>query len=130
MSYASIKIPAAEMAQVRAAAAVQSRSVSSQVVHWIRLGQAFERDPNVGFIRVEQALKAQISVDQLNGAEQETYFDELEKRMDEPSELENQFFADRVTCGLGVGVDDDGNLITGAQALSDARPRVDALVSV
>jgi hypothetical protein len=69
MNFVSIKIPAAEMAQVRTAAALQGRSISSQAAHWLRLGQAFERDPMVGYSRVERALKAQLSMSELAGDE-------------------------------------------------------------
>jgi ParD-like antitoxin of type II bacterial toxin-antitoxin system len=111
MGFASIKIPAPEMALVRAAATLQNRSVSSQVVHWIRLGQAFERDPNVGFGRVEQALKAQISVDDLNGVEQEAYFDQFEDAMWTPTPQERTAFTELVMKPGAVGLDENDLLV-------------------
>lgn len=114
MRFTSIPISDAVPTQAHATAALQDGTVSSRVI----CGDGNSIDQAV--TRVERALKAQLSVDELNGAEQEAYFDELEKRMDAPSEFEDQFFAERARLGLGVGIGADGKLLTVAQALVTA----------
>lgn len=111
MNFVSIKIPAAEMARVRAEAALQSRSVSGQAAHWLRLGQAFERDPMVGYSRVERALKAQLSLDELTGEEQEEYFDKFAEAMRHPSEEDQAAFQKAVNHLGAVGLDENDGLV-------------------
>jgi hypothetical protein len=111
MKLVSIKIPESEIIQIRAAAALHDRSISGQAAHWIRLGQAFERDPMVGYSRVERALKAQLSLDQLSGAEQEAYFDKFAEMMRNPSEQDKVAFERAVNYPGAVGLDDNDNLI-------------------
>lgn len=110
MSHA-VKISDVEMDALREAAALQSRSLSGQAEHWLRLGRAFERDPRFGFAKVEQALKGLISPDELNDAEQEDYFEQLSDSYWAPSPVEDAFFADRRRRGVGVGMDEAGNMV-------------------
>jgi hypothetical protein len=61
--------------------------------------------------KVDQALEGQLSVDALDDAEQEEFFEGFAALTRKPSEREKAFFAARERLGLGVGLDDDGNLV-------------------
>ena len=108
---AAVKISDTEMAAIREAAKLQSRSIAGQAEHWLRLGRAFERDPRFGYAKVEQALKGLLDVDDLNDQEQEEFFDRVGSVLAAPSALEDAFFKDRQERGLGVGMDEAGNII-------------------
>jgi len=114
----AVKISDIEMIALREAAALQSRSLSGQAEHWLRLGRAFERDPRYGYAKVEQALKGLVSPDLLNDSEQEDYFVKLSASYWEPSPAEDAFFADMRARGEGVGMDEAGNIIVAAPIAS------------
>jgi hypothetical protein len=61
--------------------------------------------------RVEKALQGLISVDDLNGDEQEDYLDRFDESLSAPSPQMDAFFKDRQERGLGVGMDEAGNII-------------------
>lgn len=61
--------------------------------------------------RVNLALTGQLGIDQLNGDEQEEFFDRFAQEMRTPSAEELAFWAERRRLGLGVGMDDEGNLV-------------------
>lgn len=61
--------------------------------------------------RIDHALKGLLSVDELDGDEQEEFFDRFAALAREPSEQAMAFFAERERLGLGVGMDDEGNLV-------------------
>ena len=108
---AAVKISDVEMLALREAAALQSRSISGQAEHWLRLGRAFERDPRFGFVKVEQALNGLADIDDLSTADQEEYMDRFTALLSKPSSVSDAFFADRRGLGLGVGMDEAGNII-------------------
>ncbi|HSV51918.1 MAG TPA: hypothetical protein VLJ57_07370 [Burkholderiaceae bacterium] len=113
----AVKISDTEMKAVREAAAINSRSIAGQAEHWIRLGRAVERNPEFGYVKVERALKGLESVDDLSDNEQEMFLDGLSSRMKTPGPDEDAFWADRQKRGLGVGMDNSGNPVYGAQAI-------------
>jgi len=104
----AVKISDAEMEAVREAASLNSRSISGQAEHWIRLGRAVERDPRFGYVQIEEALKALRSIDTLTEQQQEAYLDRLEDEMAKETPAERAFWEDRQSKGLGVGMDEDG----------------------
>lgn len=61
--------------------------------------------------RVTQALAGLLAVDELTGDEQEEFFEGFAQKMATPSAEELVFWADRNRRGLGVGMDDAGNLV-------------------
>ena len=107
----AVKISAAEMAALREAAKLQSRSLSGQAEHWLRLGRAVERDPRFGYTKVEQTLKGLLAPVELNTQEQKEYFDQFAANLWEPSAKEDAFFADMQRRGVGVGMDEVGNIV-------------------
>lgn len=60
---------------------------------------------------VTRALNGELSPRELDEREQEDYLDRLEELQLQPSEAETQFFASRRLRGVGVGMDDEGNLV-------------------
>ena len=54
----AVRISEAEMAHLREAAALHSRSVAGQAEHWIRLGRLVERSPGFDFRKADAALAA------------------------------------------------------------------------
>lgn len=110
---AAVKISDIEMNFLRASAELQSRSISGQAEHWLRLGRAFESDPRFGYAKIEKALKGLLDPSELDGEEQEQYFDKLGEILRQPSTVEDDFFAEINGAGDGVGMDDAGNLVYG-----------------
>lgn len=108
---ATVKISLVEMDAAREAAQLHSRSVSAQVEHWIRLGRAVERDQRFGFAQVEEALRGLRSPDELSASQQEDYFDRLGDEMFVATPEQRAFFADRRKRGVGVGLDEAGQLV-------------------
>lgn len=106
----AVKISDLEYQAVREAAALNSRSLSGQAEHWIRIGRAVERDPSIAYSRIEQALRGLLPLRELDGDEQEAFFDHFAEKMEQPSESEAAFYADREKRGLGVGLDEAGRL--------------------
>lgn len=109
----AVKISEATMIALRDNAVLQSRSISGQAEHWLRLGQAFERDPRFGYARVEEALQGLVAPMELTDDEQEKYFDRLGESYGEPSPTEDAFFAEMNRRGEGVGLDENNNLVYG-----------------
>ena len=106
----AVKISDTEYEAVRVAAQVNSRSLSGQAEHWLRIGRAVERNPEIAYTRIERALHGLMSPDDLTGEEQEEYFDRFADKMGEVSEGERAYFAERERRGLGVGMDEAGKL--------------------
>lgn len=109
----AVKISDAEMKALREAAAMNSRSISGQAEHWMRIGRAFERSPEFGYSKIERALKGlePLALDALTETEQEAFFDALGASTDVPTAAENAFWADREQRGLGVGLDENDKLV-------------------
>ena len=106
----AVKISNSEMLHVREAAVVYHRSVAGQAEHWIRLGRAIERHPGFSHAKIEQALRGLLSPDDLDGDEQEEFFDQMENLTLKASPAEEAFWEQRRAQGLGVGMTDDGAL--------------------
>ena len=61
--------------------------------------------------KVELALEALVSLDDLNADEQELYVKKLFDGYREPSPVEDEFFADLRARGGAVGMDETGNIV-------------------
>lgn len=107
----SIKISDEEMALIREEAAISSRSIAGQVEHWIRIGRAIERSPNFTYQHIKDALCGRTSPDDLSAEEQEVFFDEFADSLWEVTPEQEDFFAERKKAGLGVGLDENDNLV-------------------
>ena len=84
---ATIKISDPVMLALRRASALHNRSIAGQAEFWMRLGRAVERNPDMTLIRVEQALQGLLDPSELNGDEQEQFFNGFGVAMDRPSAI-------------------------------------------
>ncbi|MET0540368.1 MAG: hypothetical protein ABWZ88_01295 [Variovorax sp.] len=109
----AVKISDHEMNALRDAARLSSRSISGQAEHWIRIGRAIERDPAMGYSRIEMALRGldPIALDTLGEAEQNAFIESMADAP--PTAGEKEFWRSRRQRGVGVGLDDDDNLVFG-----------------
>ncbi len=107
----SIKLPEAEMAILRAESALQSRSIAGQAEHWLRIGRAVEKSGVFDYGRIRETLEGRRDADTLSAEEQEVFFDEFADAMWETTPEQDAFFTARQRDGLGVGLDENDNLI-------------------
>lgn len=107
----AVKVSDSEMFELRRAASLQSRSLGGQAEYWMRLGRAFESNPVFGHAKVQQALKALVSPDDLSAEEQELYIEQLGQSHWEASPTEKTFFENLRARGGAVGMDEDGSIV-------------------
>jgi ParD-like antitoxin of type II ParDE toxin-antitoxin system len=107
---ASIKLSAALVDEARRDAPVFSRSLSGQVEHWARLGQAVESAPGFTLERVRAALDGTFSPSDLEDDEQAIFFELLGKRHSAGAD-QAAFAAELLQEPGNVGYDGDGNLV-------------------
>jgi hypothetical protein len=107
----SIKLADDIMKIVRRESELQSRSVSGQVAHWVRIGRAIEKSGNFDHARITAALAGQIDTTELTSEEKDVWLDSFVEKMGQPRSEEEAWFAQRRQLGLGVGLDTAGNLI-------------------
>ncbi len=111
----SIKISDQDMEIIRAEAELSSRSIAGQVTHWMKIGRAIERAPEFTYEHVRQALAAEKSPDALTGEEQAVYIDELLAAAAVETPQQAAFFEKRRREGLGVGTDENGDIVRQAE---------------
>lgn len=109
----AVKISDDDMEAVRHAAELHNRSLSGQAEHWLRLGRAVERDPRFGFVQIEEALRGLRPVGSLEPRQQDEFFARFADETLHPSEADHAYWSERKAQGLGVGLDDRGNLVLG-----------------
>ncbi len=109
----AVRISEPEMKALRAAAQINSRSIAGQAEHWMRIGRAVERDPTIAYSRIELALRGlhPIDLDTLSEAEQDAFLDRTADLEATPTAARAEFYADRRRRGLGVGMDEHGNIV-------------------
>lgn len=107
---ASLKLSSALVDDARRDAPVFNRSLSGQVEHWARLGQAIEAAPGFTLDRIRAVLDGKFSPSDLEDDEQAIFFELLGQR--HASGAEQAAFAAELLDEAGnVGYDDGGNLI-------------------
>ncbi|MCL2716219.1 MAG: ParD-like family protein [Alphaproteobacteria bacterium] len=118
----AVKLSDTTISALRDAAHVHSRSMSGQAEYWIKLGRAVEHDPSFNLSRIDRALRGiePVALDGLSRQELDLLF--LGMAQAGPTPQEEAFWRDRRERGLGVGLDDDGNLIYGANAVKPVTP--------
>ncbi len=72
----TVKLPDDIMKDIRSEAALQSRSLASQVVHWINLGRKFENAPDTDMAKIRAALAGELNPDELSEADSLVFFEE------------------------------------------------------
>lgn len=111
----AVKVSEIEMDALRDAARLHNRSLSGQAEHWMRIGRAVERDPAIGFSRVELALRGlePMSLDGLRDEEQDAFIEEMGRAL--PTAAEEDHWRRRREQGAGVGLDKQDRLVFGAR---------------
>jgi len=112
----SVKLGDDIMKIVRRESELQSRSVAGQIAHWLRIGRAIEKSGNFDHARITAALSAQIDTTELTDEEKNVWLDSFVEKMGRPALGEEAFFARRRHLGLGVGLDEAGNLVRESSA--------------
>lgn len=106
----SIKISDDEMELIRSEAELSSRSIAGQVTHWMRIGRSIERAPEFTYEHVRDALNGKRGPDTLTGEEQAVFIDELLAQAGDETPEQRALFVERRKQGLGVGLDESGNI--------------------
>lgn len=96
---------------LRKEASISSRSIAGQVEHWLRIGRAIEKSSEFSYQHIRDALSGLTSPDELSPEEQEVYFSDFSDSLWEASAEEKAFYNERRKQGLGVGLDEDDNLV-------------------
>jgi len=91
----SVKLSDDVMTHVRKESGLQSRSVAGQITHWINIGRAVENSSTFDYQRINAALEATLSPDELTADEQEIWFEQFSDEMTSPSKEETAFYAKR-----------------------------------
>ena len=107
----SIKLADDIMKIVRRESELQSRSIAGQIAHWVRIGRAIEKSGNFDHDRITAALAGDIETTVLTDEEKDVWLDSFVEKMGQPGTDEDAFFARRRQLGLGVGLDEGGNLV-------------------
>lgn len=116
----SIKLADDIMTQVRLEAELQSRSLSGQIAHWMRIGMAIERSGRFSHDRVNAVLAGQAPTADLSDQEHAVWLEKFIEKMGEATPEEEAFFAERRKLGRGVGLDRTGRLVRAADLPADA----------
>lgn len=114
----SVKLADEVMSVVRRESSLQSRSVAGQITHWINIGRAIEQSGSFDYRHINEALAGARSPDSLTAEEQDVWFAQFAQDVTAPTAQEEEFHAQRQQLGLGVGLNDKGDLV---QARATAR---------
>lgn len=109
--FSTIKISESAKQLAAQAAAVNSRSISAQIEHWMKIGRAIEQSPDFSYERVQKALSAELNQDELSEEELAVYEEALFSSMYDLTGQFAGFIEDQKAKGLGVGLDNEGNLV-------------------
>jgi|SRR6056297_468573 len=95
----------------RQEAVLQDRSLGAQISHWVRIGRAVETSGKLDHAKISAVLAGEMQTRELAPEEKSVWLDSFTDLMGEPGPEEEAFFADRRRRGLGVGLDENGNLV-------------------
>jgi len=95
----------------RQEAELQDRSLGAQIAHWVRIGRAVETSGKLDHSKISAILVGEMQTRELTRAEKSVWLDRFTDLMGEAGPAEEAFFADRRRRGLGVGLDEKGNLV-------------------
>ena len=95
----------------RQEAALQGRSLGAQIAHWARIRRAVETSGRLDHGKISAVLAGEMQTCKLTPDEQSVWQDRFTDLMGELGPEEEAFFADRRRRGLGIGLDEEGNLV-------------------
>lgn len=107
----SIRLSDTLVTDARRDAEVFKRTISGQLEHWARLGQAIEAAPGFDLTRIRAALDGRFDPDTLSPDEMEIYEDLLGEALATPDADELAFFDHLRKQGGAVGYDDAGRFV-------------------
>ncbi len=87
------------------------RSIAGQAEHWMRIGRAIEQSNHFNYRKIQAVLNGTLSPDHLNRDEQEVYLDDFIEEMKLPQQAMSEHLSKQGEAGIGVGLDDDENLV-------------------
>ncbi len=86
-------------------------SPAEQIARWIRIGRAIENRKDFDYRRIEEALTGKRSQKDLTGVEQDVWIAGVADAMKEPTPKEIAFFEERRQRGVGVGMNENGDIV-------------------
>lgn len=107
----SIKVADDLIDIVREESALNSRSISGQLAHWVKIGRAIEQSSEFSYQSIQEVLNGARSPDALSLEEQEVWISEFAEKLDLAEANELEFFQERRDKGYGVGLNSDGTLV-------------------
>ena len=113
----SIKLSDELMSEVRREAKLQGRSLAAQVTHWARIGRAIERSASFTPDQIDAVLAKDTQTASDRDAERVVWVNRMIELWSKPGPGEEAFFAERRRLGLGVGLDENGNLVHAADLI-------------
>lgn len=102
MAQNTVRIDEHELAHAREAISVTKRSLSAQVTYWMNIGRIIESSPSFSLKRIEEALRAEINLDELSSEEREFF----EARFD--AYMTNGFSNDPAVISAYAALGDEG----------------------
>lgn len=107
----SVEISDELMRAVCAEARRRSRTVAEQFAHWVKIGRAIERSGKVDPARIDAALRGVLRTEDLTDVEGSVWGQDFADAVLHPSAGEITYFEERRAKGLGVGLDENGDLV-------------------
>lgn len=105
------------VADARAQAELQSRSLAGQITHWARIGRAIERSGHFDHVKLSRVLAGDLETSALSPEEKTVWAERFFAEMAKPGPDEEAFFDQLRKSGKAVGVDEAGRVV-----YADGRP--------
>lgn len=112
----SIRISDAEFSVLKAEKEITRRSIGAQAEYWMRIGRAIEKSPAFSYTHIKEALVGLKDPGELTIEEEAVYMDKFMDAMLEESTEQKAFFNHQKERGIGVGLDDNDNIVYQAKA--------------
>jgi hypothetical protein len=109
--FASVKLPVQLVNMARQEAPLFSRSISGQLEHWAKIGQAIENMNGFTIRRARDALNGLFDPAELNVEERRYYYDLLDDKLATPDNAEIAAMAVIGQSAGAVGYNDAGHLV-------------------
>lgn len=121
--FASIKLTAEFIEEVRKELDVSHRSLASQVEYWAKLGRAIENSDGFSLERVREALEGRLKIEALPpvGEERSAFLARLGHVFDTPDEITRAFFVRAGQAANAAGSDGKGGVETRRENVKGVR---------
>lgn len=105
MATESVRLSSSILGLARKEAGVMSRTVQAQLEHWARVGRAIENTPGYDSENVQNALRGQVSPDELDPYQRSVFDVEHEALMERAGDDEKAFFKQLTQRQRAAGID-------------------------